>query len=342
MSSVNSIPGFAAPLCQVKSGHRWTITNDAGKREITVKSRRELESPSGKGDTKLARNFEFIREVLGTLKKTTKEYSGEDVKALKALRKVVHEKYEGYCRAHCILWRILEVFIGLFTGYSHRVSYRRLIREIDNQLTAANNIGTQLNHVFKKWWSKGFSEKIKPGPVFLFVKVLILDKKNKLAKNNPTIILKKQCHLHEDTFVQDYRDFMKEASKDIQRVAVNHQENCRIVAEQISFSKETDEDGANLLSAVWCEDDGDVRESFSGAPILMYDGWAKSNLKHFDLPKGDILDEDGNFVELEDNSEEIIEQSTQATAEAIDEGKEIMRRKEERLAKDRHDTVTAE
>ena len=114
--TVNAIANSINPWCEIPQGKRWVLErrfDNPNTRTIAIKSKKEIEqSPS----TRLARNFEFMRDVLTTqYKQTDTNYELEDVIALKNLRKVVHEKYNRYCKAHNIIVRIWELFLGLFS-----------------------------------------------------------------------------------------------------------------------------------------------------------------------------------------------------------------------------------
>jgi hypothetical protein len=279
--SVNSLANVIHPWCEIQKGQRWVLAKSKSdvKPWVAVKDKNKIATRSS---AVLAKNFEFMHATLSKQLVKNKTYAVEDGIALTNLRKVTTEKYEKYCKSHNILVRILELFLGIFRGYSYRSSYNKLIQTIDKHLLAYEKTPVG---VFKSWWDNGFLDHLKPGPVFIAVRVVV-DGKPELNKD-----FKKSCLLGVN-YSEDYRKFMQEMLNEISSEFPS--EKIELCTEQINFSKDNQDD--SKISAVICKENGTIRKSYSDMPTTIYQGWAKKHLSLLELPSGDITDNDNNFV----------------------------------------------
>ena len=188
-----------------------------------------------------------------------------------------------------------------------------MIETIDTHLAAAEK--SQIGFV-KKWWDKDLGDHLKPGPVYLFVRV-VLDTEPKVIKE-----FNKSCLLGGSNYTQQYLEFIKSVKDDVDTIVASHPgSKPQVVSEQISFAK--DEQDKDKIYAILCNDEGSVRKSISGYSTLIYEGWAKKNLKHTVLPRGDVLGKDGNLeltkemdvkAEVEDYIEALIKKGREKVA----------------------------
>lgn len=277
------------PWCQIPNGSRWVISQDVAnpkKHVVNITSKKAITNHS---NASIARNFEFMNQVLSQQQGKCK-YTFEDFIALKNFQRIAENKYNSYCKAHNIFARILELFLGIFRGYSYRTSYKRLNQTIEKHLAAIDKTPVA---VFKKWWTEGFCEHVKPGPVFIHVsahfedKIFTFDAAHMLSKENPK---------------QQYFDLLKSVQDKI--ASFRPGKNPVIEAEQISFSKVASENKKEKkekedlhLQGVICKDDGSIQKSLPGVALLIYEGWANKVLKQSSaLSQYKILDKDENFI----------------------------------------------
>jgi hypothetical protein len=304
--SVNSLANSIHPWCEIQKGQRWVLAKNKSdaKPWVIIKAKDKI---AVRSSAVLAKNFELMHATLAKHLVKGKAYTVEDGIALTNLRKVATEKYEKYCKSHNILARILELFLGIFRGYSYRSSYNNLIQTIDKHLLA---YGKTPVGVFKSWWDNGLLDNLKPGPVFIIVRVVV-DGKPELNKD-----FKKNCLLGADCR-KDYCNFMQTVMNEISLEMAD--EKIEICAEQICFSKDSLDD--SKISAVICKENGTIRKSVADLPITIYEGWAKKHLSLLELPSGDITDNENNFVipvaKRQSNVDDYLE-------ELIKEGRELV------------------
>lgn len=324
-----SISNTIAPWCDIAPGKRWAIQVSGQKRTIVVKEKSELAKCKAE-NLILARNFECMRETLAKAFAQDGSISTEENrKSLKQLKRVIKQQYNRYCNRHHIICRLLELFLGIFRGYSYRRSYHKLMSEIEHQIARFRPHTT-----FRTWEQKNLLGFLRPGALFTFVRVQI--------NRDPLIIeeFSRKCVLDESSPLREqYDKYVRDIEKEIVEIIATHQASpneCKVIAEQVNFSlaeknyadnlkteviakhqaarKENDhlkeffstmdaqEEKSPMLQAVVYGTSGTHDVSQYDHPSAIYEGWARNKLRFLTLPRGNILDDNLNFVLPEFNN----------------------------------------